>query len=77
MNNTRRKAIMKIAERLEELKTDFELLRDEEQEAFDNMPESIQESERGEHIENIIYNMEEVLENLESAFDGMNELEDD
>lgn len=77
MNNTRRKAIAKIAERLEELKTDFELLRDEEQEAFDNMPESIQESERGEHIENIIYNMEEVLENLESAFDTMNALEDD
>jgi len=77
MNNTRRKAIMKIAERLEELKTDFELLRDEEQEAFDNMPESIQESERGEHIENIIYNMDEVLENLESAFDTMNALEDD
>ncbi len=77
MNNTRRKAIMKIAERLEELKTDFELLRDEEQEAFDNMPESIQESERGEHVENIIYNMDEVLENLESAFDTMNALEDD
>lgn len=77
MNNTRRKAIMKIAERLEELKTDFELLRDEEQEAFDNMPESIQESERGEHVENIIYNMDEVLENLESAFDTINALEDD
>lgn len=77
MNNTRRKAIMKIAERLEELKTDFELLRDEEQEAFDNLPEGIQESERGEHMENIIYNMEEVLENLESAFDTMNALEDD
>ena len=77
MNNTRRKAIMKIAERLEELKTDFELLRDEEQEAFDNMPESIQESERGEHVENIIYNMDEVLENLESACYTMNALEDD
>ena len=77
MNNTRRMAIMKIAERLEELKTDFELLRDEEQEAFDNMPESIQESERGEHVENIIYNMDEVLENLESAFDTINALEDD
>ena len=77
MNNTRRKAIAKIVERLEELKTDFELLRDEEQEAFDNLPEGIQESERGEHMENIIYNMEEVLENLECAFDTMNALEDD
>ena len=76
MNNTRRKAIAKIAERLEELKTDFELLRDEEQEAFDNMPESIQESERGEAMETIIYNMEDVLESLESAFDTMNALEE-
>lgn len=76
MNNARRKAIMRIAEKLEDLKTEFEALRDEEQEAFDNMPESLQSSERGENMETVIYNMEEVLESLESAFDGMNELED-
>lgn len=76
MNNTRRKAIEKIAEKLDELKTAFELLRDEEQEAFDNLPESIQGSERGEAMETIIYNMDDVLESLESAYDGMNELEE-
>lgn len=76
MNNKRRKAIEQIAVKLEDLKTEFEFLRDEEQEAFDNLPEGIQASERGEAMETIIYNMEEVLENLESALDGMNELEE-
>ena len=76
MNNKRRKAIEQIAVKLEDLKTEFEFLRDEEQEAFGNLPEGIQESERGEAMETIIYNMEEVLENLESALDGINELEE-
>lgn len=76
MNNARRKAIAKIAEKLDDLKFEFEALKDEEQEAFDNMPEGIQSSERGEAMETIIYNMEEVLESLESAVDGMNSLEE-
>jgi len=58
MNNARRKAIKKIAEQLDILKSEFEALKDEEQEAFDNMPESLQSSERGEHMEAVIYNME-------------------
>ena len=74
MNNTRRKAIMKIAERLEELKTDFELLRDEEQEAFDNMPESIQESERGEQMQEAIDALDEACCSIDEAIDRLGEI---
>ena len=39
------------------------------------MPESLQGSERGEQMESIIYNLEEVLESLESACDGLEDFE--
>ena len=42
------------------------MVRDEEQEAFDNLPESFQCSERGEAMEEYIYTMEEVLEALDT-----------
>ena len=67
MNNQRRKAIEKLAERLDELKSEFEAIMDEEQEAFDNMPESLQYSERGERMEGIISNMEDVLSNTSAS----------
>lgn len=76
MNKARRKAIEKIAEKLDELKSEFEGLRDEEQEAYDNMPEAFQESERGEIAENIIYNMDSILGNLEDLYDDMMAIED-
>lgn len=74
MNNTRRKAITKLMVQIEELRSDLECLLDEEQEAFDNMPEGLQYSERGERMEEIISyiedavgSLEEVNENLEEA----------
>ena len=42
-------------------------MKDEEQEAFDNMPESLQSSERGEQIEQ---NADD-LENAWDALDGV------
>ena len=40
MNNTRRKALEDINRKLEDIKSDLEMLRDEEQEYIDNMPEN-------------------------------------
>ena len=45
MNNTRRKALNKIAEELREINERLEALRDEEQEYQENMPENLQESD--------------------------------
>lgn len=47
MNKTRRKAIDTLMARLEDLRLDVEYLLDEEQDAFNSLPESIQESENG------------------------------
>ena len=51
MNKDRRDRIAKIKEALEDLRGQIEDLQSEEQEAFDNMPESLQQSERGQASE--------------------------
>ena len=64
MNRERRNRISDIMERLDAIQTELEEIRDEEQEAFDNMPESIQGSERGENMETGIDTMSECIDNL-------------
>ena len=69
MNKTRRTAIKKVFEQLEELMATVEVIRDEEQDAFDNLPESFQSSERGE-------TMEENIDALDSAYNSIEEAKD-
>lgn len=73
MNNIRRKAIQEIMDKLEDLKCDIESLKDEEQEAFDNLPEGIQASERGEAMESAVYNLDEAYESIESVIESLEE----
>lgn len=74
MNKQRRKSIQEVMTKLEELKEQLDYILSDEQEAFDNLPESLQDSERGnamsEAIDNLEYAMssiEEVVEYLEEA----------
>ena len=76
MNKVRRKKIEAIQEQLGALKDLIEEIMEEEQEAYDNLPESLQESERGEAMYNAIdaldsaiYSCEEVDEYLGSAIE--------
>lgn len=66
MNNERRKALRDLAARIDtkidelsELMSELETLKEEEQEVFDNMPESFQQGERGEKVQSAIDNLEE------------------
>lgn len=72
MNKIRRKTLRAIITKLEELenlKTEIEEMleqvMDEEQEALDNMPESLQESERGQQMQEYIDTMDSVLSDLD------------
>ena len=67
MNNNRRKEIKKIIKQLEELQSRIEDVRDDEQDSLDNIPESLQESERYEISE-------AALENLDVSVDTIEEL---
>lgn len=66
MNRTRREAIGDLIEQLENIQQQIETLKDEEQTAYDNLPETLQYSERGE-------TMTEAIDNLENAESGVEE----
>jgi hypothetical protein len=76
MNKERRKALRVIMGHMEMIETLRQEARDmlsdvldEEQEALENMPESLQESERGQQMQEYIEIMEEVLD----GFDDLDE----
>lgn len=68
MNIERRREIAKIADRITELndlrdqiKDDLETIRDEEQEYFDNMPESFQNADRGQLAQQAVNSLDEAI----------------
>lgn len=62
MNKVRRKKLADILKQLEQLEDQLREVQGEEQNAFDNLPESIQNSGKGEK-------MEEAISAIESAID--------
>lgn len=77
MNNFRRKSISEIMGKLQDLVYDLECVRDEEQEAYDNMPENLQYSERGEHAETVCENLDEACGMLDDLIERLMTVEDD
>lgn len=71
MNNARRKEIEKITADLEEIKERIEALQEEEQNAFDNLPESIQYGERGDKMQSAIDNLEYAADNIQDCLDNL------
>ena len=67
MNNDRRARIQALINKLEDIKEDIDFIKDEEQEYYDNMPESIQAGERGDKAQ-------EAIDNLESTLDYLNDV---
>lgn len=65
MNKQRRKQIEKAIGLLSEARAILEEVTDEEQEAFDNLPEGLQQSERGELMDEGISRLIDVYETIE------------
>lgn len=74
MNAQRRKAIDAITDKLLELKEELESLRDEEQECYDNLPESLQYSERGEAMEENVSDLDEACDELDTVISNLADL---
>ena len=69
MNKARRATLKRLSNHLYSVQIEIEEARDEEQEAFDNLPESFQESERGAGMELAVDDLEEAIDCLQSARD--------
>ena len=74
MNKTRREQLTNIYTKLDDLKSALSTLQEEEQDYYDNMPESLQSSEKGElaeaascNLEEAVYDIEEALSKIEEA----------
>lgn len=74
MNNARRKKIRTIAEQLGEIMTELEMLKDEEEEYLNNIPENLQSSERYELAENAIDDIDSACDNLDEAIISIEEV---
>lgn len=72
MNAARRAALSAIAEKLESIKTDLEYLTEQEQEYYDNMPESFQSGEKGDKAQAAIDELESASSSLGEAIDYIN-----
>lgn len=70
MNAQRRKDIEKAVELLYEAKSMLETSLEEEQNAFDNLPEGIQCSERGEKMEEYIGYLEDSISSIEDSIEN-------
>lgn len=74
MNRERRKQIQKLQDSLCEIQSELENLIDEENEAFDNLPEQFQDGDRGQQMQEYITYMEDSLSNIEEATEWLNEI---
>lgn len=74
MNKNDRRQLGELVEKLDEIKCAIEEMRDDEECKFDNMPEGLQESERGEAMQEAIDNLESASSSLEDAIDYLNEI---
>lgn len=73
MNAKRRKEILKAIDLINEAREILEYVAEEEQEAFDNLPESLQYSERGDRMQEVADGINDVCRELE---DQISNLED-
>lgn len=76
MNKQRRKYLAEAVEKLNEAMSIVDGVRNDEQDAFDNMPESLQYSERGEQMEEYIDNLDEAYGNISDVADALQEIID-
>ena len=76
MNKARRKALAEMTTQLEDIISqleDFAIgdLKDEEQDYFDNMPESLQGGEKGDAAQTALDAMEAVADHVDTALDAL------
>ena len=84
MNNKRRAEVKRIMENLKDdvyslldsARDELKTVRDDEQESYDNLPESLQYSEKGDDMERCIDAIEDIMDYLEYGCDLADKVSD-
>lgn len=74
MNKARRKKIAEAAGLLEQARSILNKAQDEEQEAYDNLPESLQRANAGEEMGVYIDILAEAIGYAEDAYDAISDI---
>lgn len=69
INKKRRASLKDATDHLEYAKQVVERVLDEEQDAMDNIPESLQSSERYEQMEEAVDKLDDVVDDIDRAID--------
>ena len=71
MNKWLRNDLMKISEQVEELSSDIERIRDGEEEKLDNLPDSLQDSNKAEAFQEVIDFLDDALASMTEACEAI------
>ena len=71
MNKWLRNVLMKISEQVKELSSDIERIRDREEEKLDNLPESLQDSNKAEAFQEVIDFLDDALTSMTEACEAI------
>jgi len=74
MNKTRRSQLKEAIKLLEHAMSVISATADEEQEAFDNIPENLQDDERGEQMQDYISSLEDMSFSIEELMTDLEEI---
>ena len=81
MNNARRKELKAAITLAEEVKVNLDCIQEilescvgEEQDCYDNLPEGIQEGEKGEHMHEAIDFLDDAINSLDDVRDNVDAL---
>lgn len=74
MNKQRRNALSAIVKKIDVLVSELYDIKDEEQDAFYNLPEGLQMSERGDQMQENIDNLDDIISDLETVADDIDDV---
>ena len=74
MNNKQRKQLKALSEQVEEIKQEVEMIRDDEQEKIDNLPDGLIGSSKEDEYQETVDALEEVIISLEDVIDNFGEV---
>lgn len=74
MNNSRRKELRRIIESFENEKQKLDIVINNEQDSFDNLTDSLQQTMRGQQMEECIDKMNEAIVCIEDAIEFIEEV---
>lgn len=75
MNAKRRKAISELVTKLDAIVSELTDIIQEENDYYDNMPDSLRDGEKGDKAQEAINQLEEAMTNAESAKDALENIE--